>query len=185
MSQTDHAGRLLLVAGANNGMRNTTTEQRVNRLSKAAISKQRSLAQVGILEDIIFNNLTAFNPVMQKAFGTYNIDIACGSVAIEVHNNPALPHNLAYTQKRIINLLKGGWNVIYVKFCATVIINELAINQVRQFCQVSCDNPALTSQYRVIRGTGETIAIGHLDGDNISVVAASKNLIDNSRIYKS
>jgi hypothetical protein len=175
MSQTDMEGRKKLVAGANNGMRNSTKEQRENRLQKASIKKQQSLSKVGILEDFVFNAIKDLSPVAQKSFGVYNIDIAVGTVAIEIHNASAYPHTHKPTRKRIVNLLKGGWTVIYIKFGKEAIINETAINNLRFLIQHPRFYPSVACKYWMIRGTGEIATIGGLNGDNLSIIETSKN----------
>lgn len=178
MSQTDAKGRLDLVAGANKAMRNSTKEQRANRLQKAAISKQKSGVRIGILEDFVFDSMKPYNPISQKPFMAYNIDIACGTVAIEVHNSSGFPHATPHHQKRIINLLKGGYTVVYIKMRAIIVINEVAMNKLRFICEQSSTNPSISGKYWVIRGTGELAAVGELDGDNLSVIKAPEHLFN-------
>jgi hypothetical protein len=185
MEQTTFEDRLKLVKNANIARKKSSKEDIIKRISKAAIRKEKTLCEVGILEDFVIKSINEFNPIAQKAFGTYNIDIACGPIAIEIHNCSALPHSLPHIKKKIINLLKSGWCVIYIKFRANAVINETTINQIRSICEISSSNPSINGKYWVIRGTGETISVGSLNGDDISIVNTSKNLINYFGINKS
>lgn len=178
MSQTSHEDRVKLVKGANNGMRKTSKEQRIKRLSLAAIGKQQSLSEVGIFEDIFFNALKEFNPVMQLAVGTYNIDIACGTVAVEIHNSTTTPHKRTGLLQRIEYLLKCGYTVVYFKIREKGIVNKIAIDKAIRICNHARINPSLSCKYWVISGTGETLFVGQMNGDNISIVATPKDFFD-------
>jgi hypothetical protein len=183
MSQTDMEGRRKLVAGANNGMRNSTKEQRESRLKKSAVMKEKSLSKVGILEDFVMNALHDLSPVSQKAFGVYNIDIAVGTVAIEIHNASAYPHTHKPTRKRIINLLKSGWTVIYIKFGKDAIINEAAINKVRFIIDQSGTNPSISGKYWMVKGTGECPVSCCLNGDDLTIIETSIHLPNHAFVY--
>src|SRR5436190_333915 len=91
MAETPFYERQKLAAGANEAMRSLSTEHHMKRLRLAAIYKQTSLSEVGILEQSVADRLARFKPVMQLAVNAYNIDIAVGSVAIEIHNSTVHP----------------------------------------------------------------------------------------------
>ena len=50
----------------------------------------------------------------QFPVGKYNIDIACGSVAVEVHRHSGQPHRRPILRERIEYLINNGWSVMYV-----------------------------------------------------------------------
>lgn len=174
--------RKSMVYKANEGMRNSTSEQIKRRLELAAKTTQNNLSEVGQLEDYVMSSLNNFSPIPQLAESTYNIDIACRPVAIEVHVNSGFPHNMPHIKKRIKHLLKCGWVVIYIKVGAKVIINEVAMNKIISVIEFSRLNPSFRGKYWVIRGTGEGCAIGCLDSDNISIIETSENLLDMFRV---
>lgn len=178
MAETSIEDRRKLVNGANNGMRNSSFQDRMRRLCLSAIGKQRSLSEVGILEEFVAEKLAFFDPIMQLAFGPYNIDIAIGSVAIEIHSCSSHPHSRINHRQRLKNLLKAGYTVVYVKPSKKTIINDAAINQLISVCEFARSNKAIRGKYWVIRGTGEGIAIGTLDGNDLSVVETPISLLD-------
>lgn len=160
-----------VVKKANEAMRKLPHAFHHESSIKQAISKEISLKKVGQFETDIIEYLKKFNynPIPQKAFGTYNIDIAIGNIAIEVHVNSANPHAHPYFMKRIIMLLKGNWNVIYLKITQGGL-NKRGFDQLRICVDFFSHNPSIAREYRMMRGTGEAVAIGHLNGDNLTIV---------------
>lgn len=172
MSQTSKEERIRLASKAHQTVKEKPAEYFTNILKKSAKTKSKSLSKVGILEQYVIDKLSEYGvaATSQHPFGVYNIDISVGNTAIEIHNSSGIPHNMAPVRKRIVNLLKSGWNVIYVKFRANAVINESAIKDIVAFTYLSSGNEPSTGHYRVIRGTGEPIAIGCYDGNDLSIV---------------
>lgn len=145
---------------------------RVMRLN--AKCKENTLSKVGHLETEFIQQFKklGFEPVSQKAVDRYNIDIAINTTAVEIHINGANPHNAVSYKRRIINLLKLGWNVIYVKITSDVFI-EITANKIGRMIHLIESNPSSVCQYGMIRGTSEIVTSGCLDGNDLSTVSAS------------
>lgn len=160
-----------IVKKANEAIRNKPKSFHYKSSIKQAQAKEKSLSKVGKFEFEVINNLIAsgFNPIPQKAFMAYNIDITIGNIAIEIHVNSGHPHNMAYYRKRIINILKFGWNIIYIKITKAGL-NEFCINQLISDINFFRGNPSIIGQYRMIRGTGELITIMQIKGNDFTVI---------------
>lgn len=161
------------VKKANETIRNLGKEFHRQSSIKQAKAKEQSLSKVGSLEIEFFNQLQSLGKkgIMQKAVDVYNIDIAIGNTAVEVHANSSIPHNHPYYRGRIKNLLKLGWNVIYIK-CTGKVLIERAADKVSQMIDFIESNKPLVSQYGMISGSGQLIATGSLNGDDLSCVKA-------------
>lgn len=157
---------------ANEAMRKQPQSFHHESAIKQAITKQNTLSKVGMFEQEIINYFHKAYPIPQLAFDAYNIDIAIWPVAIEVHVNSGHPHNMPYYRKRIINLLKGGWFVLYVKITKSGL-QQTCFDEIAAFIDTASLNPTSISQYRVIRGTGELIATGKRNGDNLTIIEGS------------
>lgn len=177
MSQTSIENKRLLVSKANEGMRNASKDKIIERLKKSAKTKSQTLSKVGILEQYFIEEITkrGFNCISQFPFDVYNIDIAVGNIAIEIHNSLSNPDRLIPVRKRIINLLKGGWTPVYVKFRYNTLIDKITFDKLISLFKQSSSNPSFIGHYWVIGSTGETISVGRLDGDNITNINISES----------
>lgn len=163
--------RRKITAKANKVMRSLPKSFHVKSSKKQAEAKAKSLSKVGQheLEYAAYFKKHGFSCAPQKPFGAYNIDIAVGSVAVEIHVNSNHPHRHSFYSKRIVDLLKGGLSVLYVKVTSKGV-NAFGLNQALAHLKELSSHPAGSCQYRVIRGTGELIAVGHLDGNQIALI---------------
>lgn len=101
----------------------------------------------------------------QFPVGKYNIDIACGSVAVEVHRHSGQPHRRPILRERIEYLINNGWSVMYVwvsphptsTFCT---ITDDCADKVTAFVEESNRSPSARGQYRVVRGSGDDVPVG-------------------------
>lgn len=170
-----------------------TKEQRANQVAKAheatrnldpsvfkraaklqAIAKENTLSKVGFMESEFCDQFEqlGFSVFPQKAFGAYNIDILLDDfAAIEIHANCCHPHTHRYYRKRVVNLLKGGYHVIYIKTLANVDPERAAKKVASMIDLIRSDNSGIC-HYGVIRGDGRMIATGCLNGDELSTVKA-------------
>lgn len=166
--------RIKQVKKAHQAIREKPPEFHARSAELQAISKQKSLSKVGDFEMLFIDhfNKLGFSCIPQRAFGAYNIDIAIGNTAIEIHSNDCLPHNHAYYRKRIMHLLESNWNVIYVKTGNKVDVKRATSNIGRMINLIKSHKP-VASQYGMIRGSGDLVTSGCLDGDQLSVVSAS------------
>lgn len=169
-NKTNIKYRQNLTKNANEAIRNKPKEFHHIISLKQAIAKEKSLSKVGQFElDIIkYLERKGFDPIPQKALTVYNIDIAIGNIAIEIHVNSGNPHNMLYYRKRIINILKSGWDVIYIKITKRGL-NKAGLNQLISLINLTSSYPSKIRKYWMIRGTGEIMTIGSFDGYNFAI----------------
>ena len=104
--------------------------------------------------------------VNQKAVGPYNVDIATGTVAVEILGGSW--HRVKKHGERLRYILDAGWDVIYIWVDARRFpLAAGAAEYVIAHCQFRDGDPAAPRCYRVIRGGGEFVAEGSADGDDI------------------
>lgn len=102
----------------------------------------------------------------QKAVGPYNVDLATGSVAVEVLGGGW--HRSKKHRKRLRHILDAGWDVIYVWVDGRRSpLTAGAAEYVIAHLEFRDRNPAAPRCYRVIRGGGQFVAEGSADGDNL------------------
>jgi transposase-like protein len=179
MKQSTPEERSKLAANAHEVIRNKPPEFHQANAIKQAISKQRTRSKVGIFEDIVIDALKELNPIWQLAIGPYNIDIACGNIAIEIHNNWRNPHAYPFYTKRIKYLLECGWNVVYIKLGESVLIDKPTLNKIVSVCKSASLNPSGRCEYWMIRGTGEFIASGCMDGNDFTTIPIPESVFYN------
>jgi hypothetical protein len=172
-SQMSQEQRVHQVKGANEAIRNKPSEFHAKLAIKQAKTKERTLSKVGFLEPEFIEEFTNKGLVCipQKACGPYNIDIATGFTAIEIHINTCNPHSHPYYRKRIMYLLKSGWNVVYIKVGAKTNIHRAADKVCELINKFSCDQ-SFIRHYGVIGCNGDVIAELGFDGDNLTSVEA-------------
>jgi very-short-patch-repair endonuclease len=108
-----------------------------------------------------------FDPLPQRAVGSYNLDIAVLPVAVEVlgsdwHNSP---RKRIHLRKRTEYLLDHGWNVIYVILRRSGHPSRQVTDQVVAFIERSRSDPSFHGEYRVIGSQGQASAAFGLDLD--------------------
>jgi len=101
----------------------------------------------------------------QFPVGKYNIDIACGSVAVEVHRHSGQPHRRPILRERIEYLINNGWSVMYVwisPYPASTFgtVTDDCADKVAAFVKESNRDPSARGQYRVVRGSGDDVPVG-------------------------
>lgn len=138
-------------------------------LRKKAIAAEKYLYKAGEFEPECFEYLcdAGFDPIPQKAVNKYNIDIAVGNVAVEIHVSTCNPLTKEYSRNKVIYLTNNGWNVIFVwiSYRRNKILSRRACEDVVSFIKHSQANPSFVGQYRVIRGTGKFYSAGSLYGN--------------------
>jgi hypothetical protein len=169
---------------ANEAMKNMPDSFHVESSKKQAITKQKTQSKMGIFEDIIFNEFRKrkYKPVLQKAFDVYNIDIAVGNIAVEIHVNSSNPHTYSFYRKRVEYLTNRNWNVIYVKITQGGL-NRISIDNVCRIIDFLRTNPSLIGKYWMVRGTGEVTTIGKFDFDKKAFVFTPIDSFDIVRVY--
>ena len=136
-------------------------------LARRARSKSR---RVGRFEHEFCDALSAAGLSIepQRPFLSYNLDIGCGNVAVEVHVKSSNP--LSGTQgKKAMNCLHAGLNMVYVWISPTdPVVTDSCYAEVVSIAKALCSDPSARGEYRVVRGTGKLYAAGRLDGDQLS-----------------
>lgn len=111
--------------------------------------------------------------IQQKAVGKYNIDIAIGSVAVEVSGRNLKGYSLTISRERTEYIIDSGY--LFVRVWANrsrnVVTADLADYLVALAEQVSGD-PSARREYRVVRGNGQLVASGSREDDHFAGVDA-------------
>lgn len=130
-------------------------------LVKRAVQRQRRMVNVSPAEYILAEWLTArgLPSVPQQAVGRYNVDIALGSIAIEVYGGGW--HFSKNHAGRYKYLFDHGWSILIVVVAGKWSpLTEGAADDIHTFYQSVTAQPAQACQYRVIWGHGQLIATG-------------------------
>lgn len=107
--------------------------------------------------------------IPQKAIDIYNVDIAIGTLAVEVFGgfwHASKPKHI----KRTRYILDRGWNMLFLWVHSRSPLTEIAADYIIAFLNECRSNPTSPSQYRVIRGDGKELARGTVNDNNITVV---------------
>lgn len=160
MSQTSQEERKKLAHAANvakRGLKNTP-----EMLHKCALAHKRF---IGAFEQEFIDAISAAGILVapQEPFMSYNLDIGCGNIAVEIHTQCASPLTTKFFE-RLMNCVQAGKSMIYVwisprNFVATPECYENVISIIKGFRS----SPPVQSKYWVIRGTGELYATGSFD----------------------
>lgn len=126
--------------------------------AKHAAREQKSLRYMGVCERDFTEKVAAlgYHCVPQLAMCGYNIDIAVGHVAVEIHSVKVRPHNITQRLERIVKLINAGMSVFYI--CVSPdwdVVPKAAIQQFVAFHDMTRGLPAGLCQYRVVRRNGE------------------------------
>ena len=160
-------------------MANTTFEER-QRLAFAANEAKRGLANtpemlekrakagkrfIGKFEQEFINAISSagIHNIPQEPFMSYNLDIGCGNIAVEIHTQTGSPLTPKFLPK-LMNCVNSGKSMIYVWINPRkdIVLPECYENVV-SIIQQFRSNPPVRSKYWVIRGTGELYATGSFD----------------------
>ena len=167
MAQMTAAERSQLAAASHEAVRGRVVS--LAEKERHALGVQRTLGNVSPGERFLVAMLKergVDNLIQQKAIGPYNVDIAAGTVAVEVlgggwHNSK--PHG-----KRLRYLLDRGWDVIYIWVDGLWSpLGSGAAEYVVAHLQFRQSHPATRRCYRVIRGSGELVTAGEFDGGDV------------------
>lgn len=162
------------VKAANKAIRNKPKGFHIQNAIKQAKQKEQTRSKVGALENAFIKEFEhkGFKVIPQKAVYVYNIDLAINNTAIEIHINSANPHgNYWYFRKRIVELLKRNWNVIYIKITSDAFVQRTANKVCAMIDLVESDHSGIC-HYGMIRGSSELVTSGRLNGDKLTTVDA-------------
>lgn len=108
----------------------------------------------------------------QVAEGPYNIDVATGSVAVELFSGGwhTSEQHRRRAQKRARYLFDHGWHLLVIwTDKRRHPLGEVVAEEVVALADVASRDPASPRQYRVIWGDGELIASGSANEDYIPI----------------
>lgn len=138
-----------------------------DELCRRAIGVERARSNQSAVERAMLAMLPDATPC--KAIGPYNVDLALGTVAVEIFGGGwhGGGHHAARWPERIRYLLDQGWSVVVVwvqqpRYPLTVAAAEYVI----ALSEFTRSNPTATAQYRVIRGNGQVIVRGCANDDH-------------------
>lgn len=166
MARTSSEERQRLTAAAHAAVRGSHLT--ADQLSRRARGVERTQANTSPAERILQAMLEERGLIVssQKAIGPYNADLAAGSVAVEVLGGTW--HRTKRHGKRLGYFLDHGWDVIYVWVDGIHYpLSPSAAEDIAAQVERRDRDPAAPRRYRVIRGSGELIAIGEGDLDQI------------------
>jgi very-short-patch-repair endonuclease len=154
------------------------TGSELDRFTKAAVSRQNGWSRVSEAENELRRLLVARGATVtpQKAVGPYNLDLAVGhSVAVEVHGGRWKSNDRTRIAKRSKYLLDAGWLLVVVwRLDAGDAFGGDLAEYLVALAQRADWDPSLRGSYRVVRGSGETLAAGSNDLDNIALVPPAR-----------
>jgi hypothetical protein len=162
MSQTTNEERKRLTSSANQAKRGKPNTPQM--LHKRAIAQKRFIGKYE--QEFIDKLISAGIPVIpQEPFLSYNLDIGCGDIAVEIHTQCANPLTANFI-KKLMKCVKSGKSMIYVWISPrNDIVTSGCYDKVISLIKSFRSDPPVKSKYWVIRGTGELYATGSFDSE--------------------
>lgn len=108
----------------------------------------------------------------QVAVDSYNLDLAHGSVAVEIHSSAGYPLRQPLIAGRAVHLADRGWHVAYLWLCHTSPLSGRGVAELVAHVERMDRDPSPQRQYVVVRGGGEVVSAGHLDPQQRAIVPA-------------
>ena len=162
MSQTTPDERKRLAKAANDAKRGLANSPEM--LHKRAIAQKRF---IGMFEQEFIDAIenAGISTFPQEPFLSYNLDIGCGNIAVEIHTQTASPLSVRFI-KKLVDCVNSGKSMIYVWINPRqkVLLPE-CYDKVISILQGFRLNPPANSQYWVVRGTGEIYSSGSFYGN--------------------
>lgn len=162
--------RRALTAAAHDACRGS--KRSLASLAEAAAKREgRITANVSPVELGLAAALRAcgLDVIHQKAVGPYSVDLASGSIAVEILGGGW--HRSKKHGERLRYILDARWDVIYVWVGSSRSggqpLGGGAADYVVAHSEFRDRNPAAARCYRVIRGGGQFVAGGSADGDDV------------------
>lgn len=162
MSQTAPDERKRLAKAANEAKRGLANSPEM--LRKRALAQKRF---IGMFEQEFIEAIekAGIPTTPQEPFLSYNLDIGCGNIAVEIHTQTASPLSPRFI-KKLVDCVNAGKSMIYVWINPKrKILLPACYDEVISILQSFRLNPPVDSQYWVVRGTGEVYASGSFYGD--------------------
>lgn len=151
-----------------------------------AAREQETLRYMGVCERDFTEKATAlgYHCIPQRATCGYNIDIAVGHVAVEIHSTKVRPHNITQRLERIVKLINAGMSVLYI--CVRPEwdnVPDASIDQFVAFHDMTRGLPTGQGQYRVVRRNGEVDWSCERELEEISNVFATHHALKSGKPY--
>jgi len=150
--------------------------RRQTPLHRARIAQTRERLQTHTSEDEIFIakllSTRGLNPIPQKAIGPYNVDVAAGTVAVEVFGGGwhAYGTHKRRTPKRLRYILNQGWNLVIIwNLRHRWPMTADAAGYIAAFVEEARCDPTIRGQYRVIWSDGQVVPSSDFDVDDLTV----------------
>ena len=162
MAQTSPQERKRLALAANEAKRGLANSPEM--LHKRALAHKRFIGKFE--QEFAYALSTSGIPIIpQEPFLSYNLDIGCGDIAVEIHTQSAGPLSSKFI-KKLMDCVKSGKSMLYVWIdprgaAPTSTCYQNVISIVQAFRR----DPPSRSKYWVVRGTGELYASGSFDCD--------------------
>jgi len=152
-------------------------------LCKTAKTRETRQTHKSVTEDILASMLQrmGFAPVIQKAIGPYNCDLAVHPVAMEIFGGGWHWHglHLRRSEKRFRYILDRGWNILAVVISPPRWpLNSEVADYIGAYLEALSSHPPEICEYRMIRGAGELLASGRADDDHIAIIPALRSTRD-------
>lgn len=160
MGALDVQERRRLASAANDARRGQRTPDS-ERFAKALARERAAIPAMGELLVAAILHERGITFTAQQAVGPYNIDLACGTIAVEVHRaywKPTTPRAL----KRAEYLADRGWRVLWIVLEGGIAVTTAIADHVIALAKETSGNPATIREYRVVRCDGQDLASGKL-----------------------
>lgn len=141
---------------------------------KCALSREANPSNIGAGELIVQSKLfnAGIDTIPQRAIGPYNCDLAAAPVAVEIWggNFHWFGRKFAREPKRMYYLLNSGWHIFVINvWGVNKKFFDASTDQLIAFIQKARSNPSGRCEYRMIWGTGELLAFGSSDDNQLTI----------------
>lgn len=132
---------------------------------KASRTRYQTRSTAWETEDVVIDALLSrgLEVDLQVPVGTYNVDIAVGAVAVEVHTSPGNPVRHSRLVRRSVNLIEAGWSICYVWITKAHPFIEAGADELVAHLEVLRLNPSSLGEQRVVRGSGDLASVHRAD----------------------
>ena len=112
--------------------------------------------------------------IPQKAIGPYNVDLASGTVAVEVFGGGwhGYGRHRRRAPERLRYILDEGWNLMVIWIIARrrAPLHAAAADYVASFVELASGDPSIRGQHRVVWGDGQEVASVGFNIDDLSAI---------------
>lgn len=163
MAQATPEERQALSQNAHDAKRGVSNSNEA--LHKRALAGKRF---IGVFEQEFIDafNKAGIPTFPQQPFLSYNFDIGCGNIAVEIHTIGGNPMHRPELIRRTMRCLEAGMNILYVALPATLsAVPDVCYSEAIRIVNESRLNPPSPCKYWVIGRAGKIYAEGCFDGN--------------------